>query len=533
MNRRISDSLAFTLLVILAVIFIWRVVEFDIPPYDDAAMLMRYADHIAHGEGIVWNIGEAPVDGATDFLFMIVVALLRRIGSSLEAAVRFTTVISHIGTVALIYFGMRQLHRSGVVPAFLAAAYFAVGPGLFLSASFFGTPFFALAVAVAWLLAQRIILSHGGMLKDYIYFSLACLIVCLIRPEGVLISIFMLIATGIIPFKKFRLVVFVFGTIFIIFGGMYFIWHWNYFGFPLPNPFYVKGGGHLYMSGLKRSIINNCYLLYPFIPAFALSVRNKKVLRLGIAFLVPIVGSAIMWVFLSDEMNFGGRFQYPMFSVGVLSWFPLVRSIREEIKLPSFETFSFKHRFSIILATLSIIIVVFAAHIHRSSEIAYAKDGRYEIGVMLSDYADRGYTIVTTEAGLLPLYSRWRAVDAWGLNDQWIAHNRGITDEYLSSKHPAIIVWHGYFSPLHPPSHDSPDPWSRMVLILLEFAERHDYKLAAAFGVSPRETHYYYVRADLPESVEIIDRIAGTEYIWYKSGEKCHNYAKLCSLFQP
>src|SRR5271157_1860440 len=43
-------------------------------PYEDAAMLMRYSENLARGHGIVWNVGEKPVDGATDFLVMVLVA---------------------------------------------------------------------------------------------------------------------------------------------------------------------------------------------------------------------------------------------------------------------------------------------------------------------------------------------------------------------------------------------------------------------------------------------------------------------------
>jgi hypothetical protein len=57
----------------------------------------------------------------------------------------------------------------------------------------------------------------------------------------------------------------------------------------------------------------------------------------------------------------------------------------------------------------------------------------------------------TTEAGLLPYYSGWTAVDTWGLNDQFIAHNGGLTVEYLDQYKPHIIMFHDYYSPLVPP----------------------------------------------------------------------------------
>ena len=70
------DLLLSILLIVIALLYAVQFVDFSIPPFEDAAMLMRYAQHLAGGHGIVWNIGEHPVDGATDFLFMVVSAAL-------------------------------------------------------------------------------------------------------------------------------------------------------------------------------------------------------------------------------------------------------------------------------------------------------------------------------------------------------------------------------------------------------------------------------------------------------------------------
>jgi hypothetical protein len=132
---------------------------------------------------------------------------------------------------------------------------------------------------------------------------------------------------------------------------------------------------------------------------------------------------------------------------------------------------------------------------------------------------------------LLPLYSGWRAVDTWGLNDAWIAQNGEITAEYLDSYRPAVIAFHAYFSPLIPAGtseNDMQNAWHRMTLTLQKYAETNDYTLVAAFGDSPTESHYYYVRRDLPDSESIGRAIAGTRpYYWYANGRKALNYAAL------
>jgi hypothetical protein len=42
---------------------------------DDTYISMRYARHLANGHGLVWNIGEAPVEGFTNFLWVAWIAL--------------------------------------------------------------------------------------------------------------------------------------------------------------------------------------------------------------------------------------------------------------------------------------------------------------------------------------------------------------------------------------------------------------------------------------------------------------------------
>lgn len=44
--------------------------------FDDAMISMRYAMNLAHGHGLRWNIGEAPVEGYTNFLWALVMAVV-------------------------------------------------------------------------------------------------------------------------------------------------------------------------------------------------------------------------------------------------------------------------------------------------------------------------------------------------------------------------------------------------------------------------------------------------------------------------
>jgi arabinofuranosyltransferase len=522
-----QDLSMFVVLIALAIYFGFKFVNFDIPPFEDAAMLMRYADNLAHGWGIVWNIGEPPLDGATDFLFMLVVALIHRMGLTMEDAVRLVSIASHLATVALIYIGMRAVQHAVKLAAFFSALYFAAGPGLFLSAAYFGTPLFVLGVASSWLLGQRLLAPVARTPGSYWLFSLACLFTALIRPEGVLIGFFMIAAIAIqLPPAEIRRLVIISGSVFLFFGGAYFLWRWNYFGHPLPNPFYKKGGGSLYFGAMRASIRAGISMGLPMLPVFLLIGWSRRNLRNNLAFTIPIIGSLLMWVLLSDEMNFADRFQYPVLALFVLSWYPVARNLAAEMHLPKVAELNSMQKAAIGLAFALTIFLAFDRHVSNSRRNTYYSDGRYDVALMLSQYADRGYTLASTEAGLIPYYSGWRAIDTWGLNDRWIARNGGLTLEYLAKQEPDVVMWHYYFSPLQPPSvDDAKKPFYKDIMILQQYVEENGFTLAAAYGADPGRSHYYYIRSNLQEHDEIVEAIRTMDYRWFMTGGKSNNFA--------
>ncbi len=513
------------LLILTTVFFAQYFVDFSITPFEDAAMLMRYASHFSEGHGIVWNIGEAPVDGATDFLFMVVVGLLARAGLSVESVVRAVGFSAHLMTILVIYMTFRRIHSSGIYSATLSSLYFAIGPGLFFVAAYFGTPFFTLAVCMTWMQAMTVIAQPDSAVKR-VAFSVLSLLMGLIRPEGVFLAAFMLLSLiTILGFEKSKPTVLAFLLIYALLGGAYFFWRWHYFGYPLPNPFYKKGGGLLYPQSLQDSVKYVRRLCLPFMPVFLPGICCKEMRKKTIALLIPIIGFTSIWILLSKEMNFGGRFQYPILPVVLLAWYPLAKELPLEFVL--FKRLRSKAGMRRLLVLIAFVLFMGILHYQYrcSQRITYHKDGRYNMAMILQEYHKKGYTIATTEAGLLPLYSQWRAVDAWGLNDQWITHNQGITEEYLLKNSPQILMWHEDRSPGI--SHKTPRDleWLKMLETLRNYAHKHHYELAASFGELSQKTHIYYVSKNFPDSQEIIKKIRSVDYFWYQSGRKSTNFA--------
>ncbi|NWF63502.1 MAG: hypothetical protein HXY38_04270, partial [Chloroflexi bacterium] len=477
---------------------------------------------------------------------------LIKLGFTVGQAVRGIGFISHLLTILIIYWANRRIHNGNVPLSFLSGLYLAVGTGFSYVSAYFGTPFFALAAASTWTLGLLLMKEQNPRWRLSLLFALSGLVAGLVRPEGVILASLILVAVVImrlteeshLPFwEKVKRsgvlpIIFIFGFIFLTLGGAYFLWRWDYFGHPLPNPFYKKGEGGWSWFTFNASMLNMLRLSLPVVLAFILGFRSKETMRTTLIYMIPIVGFASAFGLVSDEMNYGARFQYATVPLALMSWIPLVRGMR--LETPNQPHVRERAVYLVASSILAVGIVsyswfqtCFLALYQPSCDRPYERDGRLEMAKMLADYRGKGYVMAVTEAGLLPYYSGWEAVDTWGLNDQFIAHNGSITVEYLASYRPHIIMFHDYYSPLVPPKLTEANlsqRWFRMTILLKTYAEENGYILAAVFGDSPYDTHYYYVRPDFEDSERLVERISEfRDYFYPTTGKRSINYA----IYEP
>jgi hypothetical protein len=516
-SLNLLDAAAVIALLGLLVAYSATQVDFAAYPEEDAAMLLRYSRHLADGHGIVWNPGETPVDGATDFLFMVLVAALHRAGVGLEDAARAVGLASHASTALVVFLAARRLFGARW-PALLSAVFLASGVGIRYVAACYGTPLFGLTTTLAWWAAHAVVRSSAADVpRRSRLFGVAALAMGLARPEGVFLAVFMLGAALLARGRDARrAVVTGFALPFLTAGLAYFAWRWSYFGYPLPNPFYKKGGGALYWTGLAKSFTNLWRLGTPFLPILAAGLLFRRTRRQAAVALLPVAAFGLLWILISDETNYFMRFRYPALPIVLISWVGVWQGLAGETTILG--RFPRLTRALTLLASLGAAAGLVAFQHARYRHIEPQRIGLYDVAMLLKPHAHRGYSLAVTEAGLLPLYSGWRAVDAWGLNDRVIAHQGGVTEEYLDRYRPEVILIHGYDSPgLVEPEDQAArrglgPRWHRMVATLRRYAERRGYRLAAAFVKNPNSTHYYYVRSDFPESESLTAGIRSLEY---------------------
>jgi hypothetical protein len=489
-----------------------RVVDMSAPPFEDAAMLMRYADNFRAGHGIVFNPGGPTVDGATDLLLVPMVAIAELItGLGIPAATRFLSIASQLGLVALVYYTFRRL-RAPWPTALFAGAFMSVSPGMWLAGAYFCTPVFALSVLLLWLTALGILDSPDSKRK-VLGFVFTAAITALIRPEGWALAVLMLLALAAIgPDLNTRRSILAAGVGLALIGVAGVLFRLIYFGYPLPNPYYVRGTHGFDMSGAREAASYVFRWSWPILPLFLLGLGHPDGRRRLVLVLVPALGYTLLWGLYSHEMNFGGRYQYPLLSILVIgAWWAsgdqilslghiMSRGSSRELLLRRVVGLTY------VLALLVYTLTVSAAP--RNS------DGGWVLGRALARiYGDRGWTMAVTDAGNLPFYSRWRAVDALGLNDKHIAHH-GLTPDYLDRFRPALIM-----VALNRPVLD-PRTWmpknekqgQSKAEVLRQYALDRGYVLAAVFAAEPANAYWYFVAPEIAKHSDLVSLVRSITY---------------------
>jgi hypothetical protein len=427
---------------------------------DDSYITFRYAENLANGQGVVFNPGER-VEGYTNFLWMLLLSGLFRIGADtviaaklLGAACALLTLLASAG-VARHLSGGRWTAAAVAVPTLLASS-----PS-FAAWSVAGleTALFTLLLTVAvWLFSVEQD-APSRFPWSGVLFALAGMT----RPEGVLVFVLLfglVVARSMqVPLDRTRMLRR--GLLFLVaFSALalpYMAWRVSYFGYLLPNTFYVKGGrgvtqilaGILYVSAGIRKHGGILLHLVAFLPAIWGPYRRR-----ASGFALAIAGWQAYNVYKGHDVLELFRFFVPilpiLYAMSIVALVQLYEALPD--RLPR-----------VTLATAALALFV-AGTVVTNMVMAYAsQDPRpqlreYQLQIRIDDdefivYAKRliaiappGSSIAVIDAGVVPYLTKWYTIDRWGLCDVHIAHSRGrgplgekFDEAYVLAKKPTFI----------------------------------------------------------------------------------------------
>jgi len=418
-------------LLIISMAFVAHVLYFNCFVSDDAYISFRYAKNLINGHGLVWNVGEKPVEGYTNFLWVIVISIFMKM--SFEPAL----VSKVLGT----FFGLVTIFLAYVFPAFIlqrknlfnliAPAILACcGPFAAWSTGGLETHMFT-AFILAGALAYLYELRHEEIipLSSAFLFSLASLT----RPEGLLLFGLTCLHrfSHLLVSKKnpFCRKTFIWLGTFLAIYGLYFYWRFNYYGFLFPNTFYAKTGGGIdqFWTGWTYLRLFFTHTRWPFAISLSLLILLKP-LRSPVIYLLLLTVSFSAYI-----VAVGGDF-FPLFRFFV----PLVPFMAILTQEGLINLCQWLLRLSyprwIRLFAITFCLFVFVLTLTQGFTYSFNKRslllrGRKKStvrgitqGKWLRQHASPNDSLAALAIGAISYYSELKSIDRLGITDVHIAH---------------------------------------------------------------------------------------------------------------
>jgi hypothetical protein len=429
---------------------------------DDACISFRYAQNLLNGHGLVFNPGER-VEGYTNFLWTVIIAGTMAVGGDPVSASRFLGLILGLVTLYLTYrFGTHIARLSPVqatvAPILLA---FSVPFGVWTFSGLENPLFSSLALLGTYCFALEL-REPSRFPLSAIWFVLAALA----RPEGVLLFGISMVAgvwhlwrsdkhsgQGRTWFLRYA-------TLFLILYGAYFAWRLSYYGYLLPNTFYVRqpqswtqrwshwARGYAYVHDF---ITTNGGLLF-FLPI--LCVLREKV----DAWLYYVGALVLSWGVYLIYVGGDPKVYYRLVALLLPLVYLLVQEgLHELVHRIGFLVGQRAVRSLVSILLLVAIVATFDPFIvgdqvkRFEQEANVIEPQRIAIGRWLKQNAPPDATLAVRAAGIMPFFSGLYTIDMLGVLDSGIAHQdildgdrptaHGKTDiPYILSKRPDYVV---------------------------------------------------------------------------------------------
>ncbi len=416
---------------------------------EDAFITFRYAQNLFAGNGFVWNVGEAPVEGYTNFLWLLISTGVLAMGADVPAASQWLGVVASIAVMAFVYDFGRLLgwtSRFAVVPCLALAC---SGPFATWATSGMETNFFTCWIVGATYFCARFLTTFGA--RDAWLSSGCLLLASLTRPEGVMIAGIVggamllssanhsgaskqgsgtAVARCLVPLAAYAVLV-----------AIYIAWRWSYFGYPLPNTFYAKTGGGVAQAirGTQYAGLFALHFVFPWAFAIGLGVWARGRTQAsdaprGFALLC----AAIVMVYTGYICAVGGDYMAMYrFFVPVLPFIYLLTGVA--LERASRATAASSGTLVKVALFLGLVGTGFHSTPIESAWVAKPElmHGNYRgvelerwyvnrhrvIGEFFAHYGKPGESLATGAIGAVAYYSELSVQDVHGITDSHIAHH--------------------------------------------------------------------------------------------------------------
>jgi hypothetical protein len=448
MNSRNIRNALFTVLVLGFLYYVWRYIlatSFIIDGtryyvlFDDAMISMRYAYNLAHGNGLVWNVGER-VQGFTNPLWVFYMALLHLLPipqAQLGLAVQVTGAAL---LAATLYFVRRIVeHLTSDLPAMLGAVALTAFYAPLNSFGLLGMEVSALALILS--ICVWLVLKNGAdRFTPWVYVMLA--LGTLLRsdmavPYAILLSAMCLIQRQ----HRSRHLAWGLGLLALSLGGQG-LGSFLYFGDWLPNTYYLKLEGWPLSLRILRGMYALAWFVYYsnwllfFLPLTLLFFRRDWRVILPVAL---ILGQLAYSVFVGGDAweHHGGANRYVCIVMPL--YFALLGASVEALRLRAValvggtraaalgSRVAWAACFVVALLNFNLLMGDWKSierwNLARRPDYVAGNDAYLSIALALRDTTTSDATIAVLTAGTIPyLLPDNRVLDILGKTDPVIAH---------------------------------------------------------------------------------------------------------------
>ncbi len=419
---------------------------------DDTYISLRYARNMADGFGLVYNPGEPPVEGYTNFLWTALLAGVLAVGASGVWASVCGGLLSAIAVVVLVaWWGRRSPWVDGRPwVALVAPALVALDPGLLLEAvQGLETLFFTLVVTGCVYTSIQEMKQPDRPPWSALLGATAALT----RPEGYLFYGLLHLARFLHRPKAPSRATVVGWVVFLVLTLSHLAYRWRFYGDLVPNTFHAKTGGGIEMWQRGLGYLGEWTWHHLTLVGLALcgawaavrraSARDHAVLLLVTVYLVYVVS-------VGGDFKPSGRFLLPVLPLLALWAQDGLGWLMNRLD-----------RFSGASAGLGLVVVALATWNakaywpHPAASAEYREQNqrdRVEVGEFLRARFAPGTWIAIHSAGTIPYISGLPTIDCWGLSDRHIAsveiptmgqgeagHEKKDYD-YVFGRHPTVYL---------------------------------------------------------------------------------------------
>jgi hypothetical protein len=264
------------IIVIPSVIYAIHAAIFGTWVVDDAGITFAYARSFAQGYGLVSQPGMAPVEGYSNFAWLMLLSPLFLL-NGLDPAI-VSKVISFlliVGTFTVIFQMLKPLSGRHWV-AFAAFILTALNTSFVVwTISGLENPLYLFLVSVMLWWSMRILEGEIGVRRG-LWMGILAALIAMTRPDGlayVLTLPAILIPAPATTWKRKGITLLTYGAAFVGLYGLFIGFRLAYFGVPMPNTYYMKGGPELQdvidLLTVQPQIITNAQkLLESFVGRF-------------------------------------------------------------------------------------------------------------------------------------------------------------------------------------------------------------------------------------------------------------------------